>query len=97
MEVVDFILDFLARFFLVALVSVEVEPLVVVAAWSLAGWVLLAGSVPVEPGGCAGGADCGLVLPLTVGVLPGVATWAEAAVALSIKAAAKANPIFIAG
>ena len=72
MVVVDFVFAFL-RAFLAALASV-VEGLVVDAALSLAGWVLLAGRVPVEPGGWAGGEDWGLVLPLTVGVLPGVAT-----------------------
>ena len=95
-EVADFVFDFLTRAFLAALVSMVVEPLVVLASLSLAGWVLLAGSVPVEPGGCAGGDDCGLVVPLTVGVVLGVVTWAEAAVALSANTAAKANTFFIA-
>ena len=57
--VVDLVLVFLVRCFracflslvLVEPVAVLVEPLVVPVDWSLAGWGLLAGSVPVEAGG----------------------------------------------
>ena len=61
---------------------------------SLAGWVLLEGNVPNEPGAWAGGDDCGLTLPLGVGVLWGM-VWAEAAVTLRAKAAAKARKFFM--
>ena len=72
-----------------------VAPLVVpVAGMSLAGWVLLLGRVPTELLGWAGGDDCGLAVPFTVGVVPGVVC-AEAAVTLRVRAAAKANTVFI--
>lgn len=60
--VLDFILVFLVRALSMSLLPfiflVRVElPAVVWVAMSLAGWVLLAGSVPTEPGACAGGED----------------------------------------
>lgn len=98
--VLDFILVFLARDLSMSLLRfillVRIElPAVVWGAMSLAGWVLLAGRLPNDPGACAGGEDWVLVLPFTVGVLLGVATWAEAAVALKASAETKASTNFI--
>jgi hypothetical protein len=106
-EVDDFIFDFFMRSFFMALSAFfmlppvvppdMVEPLVVPVCMSLAGCVLLLGSVPNEEFGCAGGDDWGLAVPFTVGVVPvaGEVVWAAAAVMLSAQTVAKARKVFI--
>ncbi|OUJ75086.1 hypothetical protein BXP70_03400 [Hymenobacter crusticola] len=108
-EVDDFIFDFFIPSFFMSLLAFfrlppvvlpeMVEPLVVPVCMSLAGWVLLLGSVPNELFGCAGGDDWGLAVPFTVGVVPvaGEVVWAAAAVMLNEQTVAKASNVFIGG